>query len=246
VVQLSEYIEAMKAKEQRASSATSKTRQDVAQVSSELDRQRVKSVKDEYERQIEMMKRQHDLSVKRLNNEIEKLHSEKQALLIELENKNSNSKNQHSQLYQMTNNEYRFNATPSQTQPAAQSNRTGRSNTSPNTDSISSSSLSCGLLSSSSQATSNHNHQHNQNNETNGGEEPVIRKIKAYTAASGSHQAPASGRPTVLINDYSVELPPSVPRSRFSTNLDPRQISSQFVDNLDISPNIVTVSEIFF
>ena len=44
-------------------------------------------LKEEFEKQIESIKMQHELSIKRLNNEIEKLHGEKHALFTELENK---------------------------------------------------------------------------------------------------------------------------------------------------------------
>ena len=44
-------------------------------------------MRDDFEKQIDLLKKQHELSVKRLNNELEKLHGEKQALLSELEHK---------------------------------------------------------------------------------------------------------------------------------------------------------------
>ena len=47
-------------------------------------------LRDEFEKQITTLKKQHELSVKRLNNEIEKLYSEKHALLAEFPNNNIN------------------------------------------------------------------------------------------------------------------------------------------------------------
>jgi hypothetical protein len=48
-------------------------------------------LRDEYEKRIETLKSQHELSVKRLNDEIEKLYGEKQDLQKELENKISDA-----------------------------------------------------------------------------------------------------------------------------------------------------------
>jgi hypothetical protein len=53
----------------------------------------MKLLKDEYEKQMENLKSQYDLSMKRLSNEIEKLQSEKHALLAELDT-NNNHRNQ--------------------------------------------------------------------------------------------------------------------------------------------------------
>ncbi len=53
---------------------------------------RAKILRDEYEKQISSLKTQHELSVKRLNNEIEKLYGEKHALLAEFENLNTHGK----------------------------------------------------------------------------------------------------------------------------------------------------------
>lgn len=44
-------------------------------------------MREDYEKQMEVLKKQHELSIKRLNDEIEKLYSEKQVLMAELENK---------------------------------------------------------------------------------------------------------------------------------------------------------------
>ena len=46
-------------------------------------------LKNDFEKQIDSLKIQHELSIKRLNNEIEKLHGEKHALFSELENKHN-------------------------------------------------------------------------------------------------------------------------------------------------------------
>ena len=53
----------------------------------------MKLLKDEYEKQMENLKSQYDLSMKRLSNEIEKLQSEKHSLLAELDT-NNNQRNQ--------------------------------------------------------------------------------------------------------------------------------------------------------
>ena len=132
VIQLSEYIEAIKTSQGAKNLKSTTSKEDLTQLNDELNirfdfkfklksipilvflyfaffSRRAKAAKDEYEKQIEMIKKQHELSVKRLNNEIEKLYSEKQALQLELENKlqaNSTAL-QHSQVYQM--NEFRDN-----------------------------------------------------------------------------------------------------------------------------------------
>ncbi len=49
---------------------------------------RAAQLREEYEKQMNTLKKQHELSVKRLNNEIEKLYSEKHALLAEFDGTN--------------------------------------------------------------------------------------------------------------------------------------------------------------
>ena len=53
-------------------------------------------MKDDFERQMDLLKKQHELSIKRLNNEIEKLHGEKHALLSELEHNKQHCNNYNS------------------------------------------------------------------------------------------------------------------------------------------------------
>ena len=48
--------------------------------------------KEEFEKQIDSLKKQHELSIKRLNIEIEKLYSEKYSLMAELESNNNVNK----------------------------------------------------------------------------------------------------------------------------------------------------------
>jgi hypothetical protein len=80
-------------------------------------------LREEYEKQIENIKVQHDLSIKRLSNEIDKLHSEKYALLSEFENKQQQHHNQHHQHHQQHNNYLN-------TDKYIQSQRSNRSNVS--------------------------------------------------------------------------------------------------------------------
>jgi hypothetical protein len=138
---LTEYIEAIKSKEKNSSAKSSTRQTDLFQINSEFDKQRANTVKEEYEKQMAMMKKQHELSVRRLNNEIEKLYSEKQALLLELDNNKSqsNHKNSLAQMHQpsqMLYQEYKFNATDNftlnnnQNHNLAQTNKTNHSNNS--------------------------------------------------------------------------------------------------------------------
>lgn len=53
----------------------------------DMETKRINSLRLDYERQIELLKKQHENSVKRLNNEIEKLYGEKEALMSDLERK---------------------------------------------------------------------------------------------------------------------------------------------------------------
>lgn len=54
----------------------------------------VKNIKEEYEKQIDLLRDQHEISIKRLSSEIDKLNSEKFALLAELDtNRNSHAHN---------------------------------------------------------------------------------------------------------------------------------------------------------
>ena len=52
-----------------------------------MQTRRANLMRDEYEKQIETLKLQHELSMKRLNNELEKLYGEKHDLQKELETK---------------------------------------------------------------------------------------------------------------------------------------------------------------
>ena len=49
-------------------------------------------MKEDFEKQIDLLKKQYELSTKRLNNELEKLQGEKHALLSELERNQFNVK----------------------------------------------------------------------------------------------------------------------------------------------------------
>lgn len=75
VVALTECIEALKANSQTNTKNL------------DYDNRRLQHLRAEYEKQIDSMKRQHEFSIKRLNNEIEKLYSEKDTLMAELESK---------------------------------------------------------------------------------------------------------------------------------------------------------------
>lgn len=63
------------------------------QMNTEFENRRNKLQKEEFEKQIDSLKKQHEFSVKRLNNEIEKLYSEKHLLMAELDNNNNNNNN---------------------------------------------------------------------------------------------------------------------------------------------------------
>lgn len=78
VVALTECIESLKSKDQMASK------------SFDVETRRIKNLRSDYEKQIDSLKRQHENSVKRLNNEIEKLYSEKEALLNDIRHKTFN------------------------------------------------------------------------------------------------------------------------------------------------------------
>ena len=79
---LSERIESLKSK----SNVISKSQSEF------VENRKAKILRDEYEKQIDSLKKQHELSIKRLNNEIEKLYGEKTALMTELDQfKHSNS-----------------------------------------------------------------------------------------------------------------------------------------------------------
>lgn len=96
-------------------------------------------LREEFDKQITTLKKQHELSVKRLNNEIEKLYSEKHALLAEFDNNNKHQSNHHQHYNDKLNTQK-----------------------STNVSSIhSGDSVSVGILSSSNQNSSNHhNDQH--------------------------------------------------------------------------------------
>jgi hypothetical protein len=59
-------------------------------------------MKEDFEKQIDLLKKQHELSTKRLNNELEKLQGEKHALLSELERNNFNVKYNNGSSIQMS------------------------------------------------------------------------------------------------------------------------------------------------
>ncbi len=87
IISLSECVESLKSKQNHlmslAKSANTNTNINIDL----LENRRSKILRDEYEQQIETLKRQHELSVKRLNNEIEKLYGEKHALQVELDSR---------------------------------------------------------------------------------------------------------------------------------------------------------------
>lgn len=75
VVALTECIESLKSSGQNGTK------------NFDMETKRINNLRLDYERQIELLKKQHENSVKRLNNEIEKLYGEKEALLSDLERK---------------------------------------------------------------------------------------------------------------------------------------------------------------
>ncbi len=80
IVSLSECVESLKSK------VNTPTRSKNNQLlSNDFENRRAKLQKEEHEKQIESLKKQHELSIKRLNNEIEKLYSEKHLLIAEME-----------------------------------------------------------------------------------------------------------------------------------------------------------------
>ena len=128
IISLSECVESLKSKQNHLISLAKNANTNTNINADLLENRRSKILRDEYEQQIETLKRQHELSVKRLNNEIEKLYGEKHALQVELDSRTKATiTNQH---------------------------KTNRSNLSSNADS---NSISCGVLSvSNNQAQSNH------------------------------------------------------------------------------------------
>jgi hypothetical protein len=91
IVKMSQLVELLKANQTTTTTTTAwanhqnKSSKYSNQI--ELDQRRSKILKDEFEKQIDLLKIQHEVSIKRLSNEIEKLHGEKHALLSEIENK---------------------------------------------------------------------------------------------------------------------------------------------------------------
>ena len=77
-----------------------------------LQKRRSKQLQEAYEKQIETINQHHEISLKRLNNEITKLYNEKHTLLSELDAlKSSSSSNHHHQHHHSnSNSNNRFNA----------------------------------------------------------------------------------------------------------------------------------------
>jgi hypothetical protein len=216
VIQLSECIEAMKAKENLKS--TSPTLKDYLQSNNELDNRRIRALRDEYDKQTEMIKKQFELSIKRLNNEIEKLHSEKQALIIELETSRQAAHHHHQQHTQLSSqqmltmmNQTNYNQLPSfnlnrwqKSVVANHPNQTTSSNSSGNN----STSLYGGLLSTThTQANqSNNNNNNNQNNDVILIDEP-IKRVRAYHSS------------TSINNNYDNNHPPVSTAARHRLSL---------------------------
>ena len=80
-------------------------------ISLSLSSRRLKILKDDYDKQIEQLKQHHDLSVKRLNSEIEKLNGEKFSLLTELDaaKLNGHFNNQNNNTTSVSNNHHFVN-----------------------------------------------------------------------------------------------------------------------------------------
>jgi hypothetical protein len=98
---LSECVESLKSKANTPSKlAMNKNNQ----MNTEFENRRNKLQKEEFEKQIDSLKKQHEFSVKRLNNEIEKLYSEKHLLMAELDNNNNNNNNNRQFNFSNTNN----------------------------------------------------------------------------------------------------------------------------------------------
>lgn len=215
VIQLSECIEAMKAKENLKS--TSPTLKDYLQSNNELDNRRIRALRDEYDKQTEMIKKQFELSIKRLNNEIEKLHSEKQALIIELETSRQAAHHHHQQHTQLSSqqmltmmNQTNYNQLPSfnlnrwqKSVVANHPNQTTSSNSSGNN----STSLYGGLLSTThTQANQSNNNNNNQNNDVILIDEP-IKRVRAYHSS------------TSINNNYDNNHPPVSTAARHRLSL---------------------------
>ncbi len=66
----------------------------------------MKILKDDYEKQIEILKQQHGVSVKRLNSEIDKLNGEKYSLVSELDAVKSHGNNNYNSTTSVTNNHH--------------------------------------------------------------------------------------------------------------------------------------------
>ncbi len=87
IISLSECVESLKSKQNHLMSLAKNSNTNTNINADLLENRRSKILRDEYEQQIETLKRQHELSVKRLNNEIEKLYGEKHALQVELDSR---------------------------------------------------------------------------------------------------------------------------------------------------------------
>jgi hypothetical protein len=125
-------------------------------------------LKEDFEKQIQVLKKQHELSIKRLNDEIEKLYTEKQILIAELDSKQSHQLQNQQQLLHFNQTNHKSNRSNS-----SSSNAGGRMTLGGKTNSDLWSvsiikyfptidSLSVGLLSASNQTASNINNNDEQ------------------------------------------------------------------------------------
>lgn len=86
IIELTSTVEALKAK---LNTMSSKQPGQKSMSGNEFEMRRASQLREEYEKQMSTLKKQHELSVKRLSNEIEKLYSEKNALLAEFDGVNN-------------------------------------------------------------------------------------------------------------------------------------------------------------
>lgn len=85
VIQMTQLIEQLRTKQP--------AKDTLSHENSELNYRRIKLLKDDFEKQMDSIKEQHEISLKRLKSEIDKLNNEKHALVAELDAAKRSSKN---------------------------------------------------------------------------------------------------------------------------------------------------------
>lgn len=88
IVSLTDNVENLRMKLNSPNKLAERNKNTSNNTNNEFELRKTSRLREEYEKQMNTLKKQHELSVKRLNNEIEKLNSEKHAIQAEFENPN--------------------------------------------------------------------------------------------------------------------------------------------------------------